>query len=289
MQQIGANNLALSKSEQSDLLLEYKDEENPSSICQRPTSAMASLIEDISSTDTSIDTISLFNLLTNTQQHQHQHKKGLVDQDNDDDDDDEEELTAVANNNSDDKMVKILIKLLVKSCRIFDVATQKTDTRISYWRYANPIVALVKQRQAASRVKASATDAAIQTYDDGKEEEEGDGVAALAAGTGNNGDEESTMNDTVESENNLKTIIEANKTTTKTTVNQEETGRVAEGEGQSDANVKSHSRTSLLAKSIIELVNESLCDEKVTKKSYYEKEKSGMTKKGKSKNICEAN
>lgn len=44
----------------------------------------------------------------------------------------------------DDKILKLLIKMLVKSCRIFDAATTKTDENMSYWRYANPVVAVLK-------------------------------------------------------------------------------------------------------------------------------------------------
>ncbi|CAF0724466.1 unnamed protein product [Brachionus calyciflorus] len=46
-------------------------------------------------------------------------------------------------NIDEDKMLKILIKMLVKSCRIFDVATMKNDYKISYWRYANPVIAVL--------------------------------------------------------------------------------------------------------------------------------------------------
>ncbi|RNA13964.1 hypothetical protein BpHYR1_031328 [Brachionus plicatilis] len=44
----------------------------------------------------------------------------------------------------EEKMLKVLISILVKSCRIFDVATTKTDSKLSYWRYANPVIAVLK-------------------------------------------------------------------------------------------------------------------------------------------------
>lgn len=260
------------REQQSDLLLEYKDEENSSSSQQQQqqkqkVSSMASLIEDLSSGDTSMDTLSLFNLLTNSQRMSASGSEGIGNE---------------SDENTDEKMIKLLIKLLVKSCRIFDVATQKTDTRISYWRYANPIVALVKQRNNAGKTteaigKPITVDADVQTealesgnntdyqlqvgeIEGGEVEAGGDGEEE-EVGEGDNVDEESTGNDSIESENNLKTIIEAAKTKNEEEEEEEEVEN--EADGQTANVIKSQSRTSMLARSIIELVNESLCDDKV--------------------------
>lgn len=67
----------------------------------------------------------------------------------------------------EEKLLKVLISILVKSCRIFDVATMKTDSKLSYWRYANPVIAVLKynRSQGANRKKSSV---AVQT-DDGEE------------------------------------------------------------------------------------------------------------------------
>lgn len=169
--------------QQSDLLLEYRDDEQLSSSASQRHSHAFNLDEISSATTDSVDTLTLFNLLTNNNKpsqsssssRRHPH----------------EELIS-----SDEKMIKVLIKLLVKSCRIFDVATQKTDTRISFWRYANPVVALVKQRSSNSTklVRSAMCDAAVQTADDG------DGAL-------DSGDDESAESE----DGNVKTIIEANK------------------------------------------------------------------------------
>lgn len=222
LNQIRANTLTL-KSEQSDLLLEYKDDENSTASC-RAINAM----DDISSTE-SVDTLSLFNLLTNntvnnnTNNFRH-HQTGSNNSQFSQQAQQQQQMIDLMSSEgaSDEKMIKMLIKLLVKSCRIFDVATQKTDTRISYWRYANPIVALIKQRSVPTKTKPSVSNAAVQTGEETNN---------------NNNDDESTLND---SEcNDVKTIIEANKK-------------------NNNPNLKSQSRSSLLARSIIELVNESI-------------------------------
>lgn len=203
LSQIGAAHhisLSSARSEHSDLLLEYRDDENSARCANNNNNNN----EELSSTD-SVDTLSLLNFLTATNNNSNKQR----DHDHDDEN---------GRSSSDDKMIKMLIKLLVKSCRIFDVATQKTDTRISYWRYANPVVALVKQRAASStnansnnqsssapvvqqqqRVAVVKQDAAVQT------------MASIETPPPPTNDDESTLNDTVESDGNVKTIIEADK------------------------------------------------------------------------------
>lgn len=209
---MSANNVSI-KSDQSDLLLEYKDEENSTSSSQKLQPPISLDLQHEPSATDSVDTLSLFNLLTNNGKQQ-----------------------ECESSEGEDKMVKILIKLLVKSCRIFDVATQKTDNRVSYWRYANPIVALVKQRNETNKDKCMCVDSAVQTGEASNVVSVDDGLV-----------EESTLNDTNESEGNLKTIIEAKK---------------AAANGKTTAETpQTQSRTSLMAKSLIELVNESFGDD----------------------------
>lgn len=205
-------------SELSNLLLEYQDENNSTS---QNLSSMLLNIEDIFPID-SIDSLAIFNLLTNSYNQQHIGSPG-----------------DSGKESSREKLKKNLIKLLIKSCRLFDVATQKTDTRMAYWRYANPIVALTKQRNLKDLSKINNLDAAVQTCD--------------IVTNVNNFEEESTLNETNESEKNLKTIIEANKKTNAGDNNFQ----------SSEIYPKTQSKKSLLTRSIIELVNESLCDKKV--------------------------
>lgn len=74
----------------------------------------------------------------------------------------------------DDKLLKILIKMLVKSCRIFDVATNVNEDKISYWRYANPVIAVLKRNDKKSpilQVENSRQDIGTQTCDENSEDQ----------------------------------------------------------------------------------------------------------------------
>jgi hypothetical protein len=50
-----------------------------------------------------------------------------------------------------EKLVQYLIQILVKSCRVFDVATSADGQALCYWRYANPIVAAYKTSNGGKR------------------------------------------------------------------------------------------------------------------------------------------
>ena len=63
----------------------------------------------------------------------------------------------------EEKMLKMLIKILVRSCRIFDVATMKTDYKMSHWRYANPIIAMIKFSKKNKMVCKKISSVAVQT------------------------------------------------------------------------------------------------------------------------------
>lgn len=76
--------------------------------------------------------------------------------------------TIVSNNNvlvpknllkssDNDKLVQFLIQILVKSCRVFDVATTVSSSNLSFWRYANPIVAAHRQSSNGQRQIAQLT------------------------------------------------------------------------------------------------------------------------------------
>lgn len=56
-----------------------------------------------------------------------------------------------------DKLVQYLIQILVKSCRVFDVATTADGSSMSYWRYANPIVAAYRSSNDAKKQRKSGT------------------------------------------------------------------------------------------------------------------------------------
>lgn len=75
---------------------------------------------------------------------------------------------------NNEKLIKFLVNIMVNSCRMYDAATMKTESKISYWRYANPIVAAFKSKssklssQSATRMrklnaKLTKTDSATQT------------------------------------------------------------------------------------------------------------------------------
>jgi hypothetical protein len=72
------------------------------------------------------------------------------------------------NSIDDEKIVQFLIKILVKSCRVFDVSTTINDTKFSYWRYANPIVAAYKRAEPSSKKlkKTTWSHACTQTSSD---------------------------------------------------------------------------------------------------------------------------
>jgi hypothetical protein len=64
------------------------------------------------------------------------------------------------------KILNVLIKLLAKSCGAFDVATMTNPNGdMSYWRYANPLVALCKRTKNAVSLSClkKKTDQSIQT------------------------------------------------------------------------------------------------------------------------------
>ena len=54
-------------------------------------------------------------------------------------------LLNEATSDDNEKVLQFLIQVLVKSCRVFDVATTVNKNAVSYWRYANPVVAAFKQ------------------------------------------------------------------------------------------------------------------------------------------------
>ena len=63
-----------------------------------------------------------------------------------------------------DKILNLLIKLLAKSCGVFDVATtMKSEANMHYWRYANPVVAAFKRtKNAVSLSYLKKCDASVQ-------------------------------------------------------------------------------------------------------------------------------
>ncbi len=62
-----------------------------------------------------------------------------------------------------DKLVQFLIQILVKSCRVFDVATTVVNDKLSYWRYANPIIAACRQNDNQGRKKSATSNNSTQT------------------------------------------------------------------------------------------------------------------------------
>jgi len=68
-----------------------------------------------------------------------------------------------------DKLVQFLIQILVRSCRIFDVATTVENGRLSYWRYANPIIAAYRQNDNTGKIKSRTNSSSTQTTGDDHE------------------------------------------------------------------------------------------------------------------------
>ena len=71
----------------------------------------------------------------------------------------DDEMTRVQN----EKILNLVIKLLAKSCFMFDVATMKSENEMHYWRYANPLVAACKRTKNAVGYSRKKCDKAIQT------------------------------------------------------------------------------------------------------------------------------
>ena len=48
---------------------------------------------------------------------------------------------------TEDKIIKFILKILVKSCRCFDVALSIDEFQSSHWRYANPLIGALKSNK----------------------------------------------------------------------------------------------------------------------------------------------
>jgi len=175
---------------------------------------------------------------------------------------DNEELKSINN----EKLIQFLINIMVKSCRMYDVATMKTDEKVSYWRYANPIVAAYKSRSRnanshfsfASKLKNSKkkqqTESSTQT------------PVQLSTDTVMYCEESNTSFGT---EINQNTVIEAKPfPTTTTSISMNNT-----------VITKQTKEENLLTQSIIELISESLSTPVDSSKSSSELSQQNLTRK----------
>jgi len=152
---------------------------------------------------------------------------------------DNEELKSINN----EKLIQFLINIMVKSCRMYDVATVKTDEKMSYWRYANPIVAAFKSRSKASSSSSSSFSLTSKLKNHKNKKQIVDSSTQTIQPNSKLNDYYEETNTSVGTEQNQNTVIEA---------------KTFEQSNNKCCQEKKLKEENLLTQSIIELISESL-------------------------------